>query len=145
MKRRCWSAFALIALLALTACSRGPDETALRERIDAMVQAVEAREPRAFMDGVAADFAGDEGLDRERLQGYLRVQLLRNASIGVTVLSTDLTLHGERATVVQSVLLSGGEGGLLPDRLRRLRIESGWRFGEDGWQVYAARWQPDAE
>jgi len=132
-----------VSLVVLVACSHGPDEAALRARLDAMIEAIESREPRTFMAGVTEDFIGDLGLDHNRLQSYLRAQLLRNTRVGVTVVSTDVILHGERATVVQRLVLTGGGGGLIPDRLRQLRIESGWRFGESGWQVYSARWQAD--
>jgi hypothetical protein len=140
--RKLWRSLLLGGLLAAVAgCATKPDEAALRQRIEAMIEAVEAREPRRFMEGVTEDFGGDHGLSREGLQGVLRAQLLRNARIGVSVLSTEITLHGERATVVHQVLLTGGEGGLIPDRYRRMRIESGWRFEEGDWRVYVARWE----
>lgn len=131
----------LLVCLVLPGCSRDPDEAALRERIGEMVAAVEEREPRRFMEGVAEDFDGEHSLDRSRLQGMLRAQLLRNQHIGITVLSTEMLMHGERATVTQQVVLTGGGSNFIPDQYRRLRVESGWRIEEGSWVVYSARWE----
>lgn len=133
----------LFASLVLPGCSRDLDETALRARIDEMVAAAEAREPRRFVEGVAEDFAGDHRIDRSGLQNMLRAQLLRNARVGITILSTDIVMHGERATVTQQVVLTGGEGSFIPEQYRRLRIESGWRVQDGDWLVYVARWEGD--
>lgn len=133
----------LFAGFVLSGCSRDPDETALRARIDEMVAAAEAREPRRFAEGVAEDFAGDHGLDRSGLQNMLRAQLLRNARVGISILSTNVVMHGERATVTQQVVLTGGEGSFIPEQYRRLRIESGWRVQDGDWLVYVARWEGD--
>lgn len=131
----------LVGLLVwLSGCTRSPDEAALRAALDAMAAAVEARDAGDFMEGVADDFTGDHGMDRGQLQSMLRLHILRNARIGVTVLSTDVQLQGDRATVVQRVVLTGGQGSLLPERARPYRIESGWRWNDGRWQVYAARW-----
>ncbi len=144
-KQRMKMPFTLMAILFgsifLAACSGDPDEAALRGRIDDMVAAVEAREPRGFLDGVAEDFAGDHNLDRSRLQGILRAQLLRNQHIGISLLSTEVVMHGERATVTQQVVLTGGDSSFIPDQYRRLRVESGWRIEEGSWVVYVARWE----
>lgn len=131
----------LLLVLVAGSCSRSPDEDALRARIDDMVAAAEAREPRRFVEGVAEDFAGDHRLDRGGLQNMLRAQLLRNARVGITILSTDIVMHGERATVTQRVVLTGGEGGFIPEQYRQLRIESGWRVQDGEWLVYVARWE----
>jgi len=134
---------AVFMIGGLAGCSRSPDEAALRARLVDMVAAVEAQEPRRFMEGVAEDFAGDHGMDQHGLQSMLRVQLLRRQHVGVSVLSTDITLHGERATVKQRVVLTGGSGGMIPEHYRQLQIESGWRIEDGQWRVYVARWEPD--
>ncbi len=148
--RRCfpeWGAIRLAvvllaAILALASCSPEPPEARLRERIAGMQQALEAREVAKFMAGVADDFSGETGLDRKGLHNLLRVQMLRHAAIGVTLGPLDLSLHGERATVKFSVMATGGSGGLLPDSARPWVVESHWRDGADGWQVFLAEWEP---
>lgn len=136
------AAVVLLVILGLAACSRTPPEARLRERIAEMQQALEAREVSGFMAGVAGDFAGGSGLDRTGLRNLVRVQVLRHAAIGVALGPLDVSLHGERATVTFSVMATGGSGGLLPDSARPWAVESHWRDGDDGWQVFHAEWEP---
>lgn len=132
----------LLMLALLAGCDRSPPEQRLRERIAEMQQALEARKPAAFVEGIAEDFGSDKGMDREGIRNLLRVQMLRNASIGATLGPLDITLHGERATVTFSAVLTGGSGGLLPDSARPWAITSAWRDGADGWQLIHASWEP---
>lgn len=132
-----WMAVALLA-----ACSKPPAEQRLRERIGAMQDAIVAREVSVFMDGVADDFIGSGNLDRAALQQLVRLQVMRNAAIGATLGPIEVQLQGERATVEFDAVLTGGAGGLLPERAQGYRIKSGWRDGGDDWQVFSAEWTP---
>ena len=133
---------ALLWMVVVSGCSRTPPEQRLRERIADMQQALEARSPGDFFEGVAEDFSGGSGLDRDGARNYLRAQVLRNAAIGVTLGPLDIELHGERATVKFSAVLTGGSGGLLPDSARPWAVTTGWRDGPDGWQLISASWEP---
>jgi ketosteroid isomerase-like protein len=133
---------ALVSILAIAACHRVPDEQRIRATIDAMQAAVEARDPRAFMDHVSTDFTGNEGqVDRTSLHNLLRVQVFRNESIGVTLGPIDVTLQGDRATVHLVATLSGGSGNWLPERGAVLEITSGWRKQDGEWRCYNATWE----
>ena len=136
------SGMVLLMLALLAGCSRSPPEQRLRERIADMQQALEARKPADFVVGIAEDFGSDNGMDREGIRNLLRVQMLRNASIGATLGPLDISLHGERATVKFSAVLTGGSGGLLPDSARPWSVTSAWRDGADGWQLIHASWEP---
>ena len=136
------AALALAATLGLASCSPEPPEARLRERIAGMQQALEAREVSGFLEGVADDFSAAAGMDRKGLHNLLRVQVLRHAAIGVTMGPLDVRLHGERATVKFSVMATGGSGGLLPDSAHPWAVESDWRDGAGGWQVFRAEWEP---
>ena len=136
------SGMVLLMLALLAGCSRSPPEQRLRERIAEMQQALEARKSADFVAGIAEDFGSDNGMDREGIRNLLRVQMLRNASIGATLGPLDISLHGERATVKFSAVLTGGSGGLLPDSARPWSVTSAWRDGADGWQLIHASWEP---
>lgn len=129
--------------LALAACSRTSDEDRLRAAIGEMQSAIEAGQPRDFMDHVAVDFTGDDArLDRESLHNMLRAQVLANARIGVSLASIDVELLGEdRATVLATVTLTGGSGRWLPERGSIYRITSGWRRSGGDWLCVNARWE----
>ncbi|MEG1680420.1 MAG: hypothetical protein RR326_10015, partial [Stenotrophomonas sp.] len=69
------------------------------------------------MDGVAEDFVGNEGLDRAGMERLLRGQLLLNAKVGVQTGPLRVEMgEGDTATVRFTVLLTGGNQGLLPER-----------------------------
>lgn len=132
----------LLLLVCLGGCSRTPPEDRLRESIAQMQAALEARSASDFVAGIADDFAGESGLDRQGAGNYVRMQALRNARIGVTLGPLDIDLHGERATVKFSAMLTGGSGGLLPDSARPWAVTTGWRDGPEGWQLISASWEP---
>ena len=133
---------ATLMLLNLTGCSRSPPEDRLRARIAAMQDALEARRPADFVAGIAEDFAGDSGLDREGVRNMLRVQVLRNERIGASLGPMTVEMHGERAVVTFTAVLTGSRGGLLPDNARAWSVRSGWRDGPDDWQMIHAEWEP---
>ena len=133
---------ALLMLVCVAGCADTPDEARLRASIDEMQAAVQERRPGDFMEFVTEDFIGDRGLDRAALHNLLRAQLLRNASIGATRGPLEITLQGERASVDFSVVLTGGAGGLVPERAEGYSIKTGWRIEDDEWRLFLAEWEP---
>jgi ketosteroid isomerase-like protein len=132
----------LLLLLLAAACTRTPEEQRIRSTIATMQQAVEAREPRAFMAHVADDFIGnDAGFDREALHNLLRLQVLRNERINVALGPIDVELQGDRASVRVTATVTGGSGGLLPERGAVYAITSGWRKEGSQWRCINARWE----
>jgi hypothetical protein len=134
------SGLAVAGLLA--GCTRMPPEQRLREQIAAMQHALEQRQPRTFMDGVAEDFGGNGGMDRAALQQMVRSQALVNASIGLALGPAEVELRGDRATVRFSAVATGGSGRFVPDRARVWNVTSGWREDDGHWRLYYAEWKP---
>ncbi len=133
---------AALALLLLAACSRTPDETRIRNAITAMESAVETRNPRDFMAYVTEDFIGqDSSFDRAALHNLLRAQFLRNEAVAVLTGPIDVTLQGGRATASMTVTLTGGSGGLLPERGAIYDVETGWKKVDGDWRCLSVRWQ----
>jgi hypothetical protein len=132
----------VLLAFTLAACSRTPDETRIRETIAAMETAVESRNPRDFMAHVAEDFAGqDSGFDRPALHNLLRAQFLRNESVGVLIGPIEVVLQQPRATARMTVTLSGGAGGLVPERGAIYEVETGWKRDGGDWRVISATWR----
>ena len=133
-----WSVLALLAV----ACSRPPDEKQIRSALGQMQTAMEAGQPAAFMEHVANDFTGAEGAaDRGRLHNLLRAQVVANARIAVSLGSTEIVIHGDRATATVTVALSGGNARWLPERAGAYRIVSGWRKDSGQWRCINAQWE----
>lgn len=139
----CWQLILLLLLaLVLCACARPSDEDQIRAVISAMQEAVESGKPADFMRHVADDFTGDGGeIDKQGLHNFLRAQALTQGNIGINVVSTDVTLQGDRATVKLTVTLTGGTGRWLPESGSVQQIESGWRRQGGDWLCLNAQWQ----
>ena len=131
-----------VCLALLAGCAREPAEQRLRTTIDELEAAVIERRPGDFMERVAVDFVGDQGLDRAAMHNLLRAQLLRNAKIGVTRGPLDVQMQGERATVKFKLVLTGGAGGLVPERAQGYAVTSGWRDVDGEWELFLAEWEP---
>lgn len=127
-------------LLALAGCQRDSAEQRLRKDIAAMQEAVEEHRLRDAMGGVADDFAGEAGMDRAALHNLLRAQFLANARIGVSTGPLSIQVQGEDATVRFEAVLSGGDGRVLPERMQRYSVVSGWREKDGRWQLRHAQW-----
>ena len=129
------------AMIALAACSRTPDDQRIRAEIQAMQHAAEERNPRQFLEHVASDFSGNQGsVDRDGLGNLLRLIVLRNENVGVTLGPIDIDVQGDRATASLIATVTGGQGGLIPERGAIYSIKSGWRRDGKDWICFAATW-----
>jgi hypothetical protein len=132
-----------LIVLAVGACARQAPEQRLRDTVARMQAAVEQGSPRDFMADVAADFIGNDSLDRAGLERLLRGQLLLNARVGARTGPLQVAMgQGGTATVRFSVLLTGGDGRFLPERGQLQQVTSHWRDKDGQWQLYSATWSP---
>lgn len=131
----------LLALAALAACAPDTPETALRAQLQRMQTAATERRASDFMEGVATDFVGNEGMDRAALHNLMRAQVLGNSTIGVTTGPVEIEEKGGQATLRFTVLLTGGSGRFVPDSAQTYSITSGWRIEDGEWRVYYAQWK----
>ncbi|HEX7801304.1 MAG TPA: nuclear transport factor 2 family protein [Pseudoxanthomonas sp.] len=132
----------LLALAVLAACARDTPETALRAQLQRMQTAATERRAGDFMEGVAADFVGNEGMDRAALHNLMRAQVLGNSTIGTTFGPVEIDMKSEQATLRFTALLTGGQGRFIPDSAQTYAITSGWRLEDGQWRVYYAQWKP---
>ena len=139
---RLWRPVLLLLLAGLVACKRDTPEAALRAQLAQMQVAVGERRAGDFMQAVASDFSGNDGMDRAALHNLLRMQLLRRSKVGASTGPPQITIKGDRATVHMRAVLTGGDG-LLPDSASVYDITSGWRLEAGKWRVYYADWQAD--
>lgn len=137
---RIWAVAALVAI-ALTACSRSDPERELRTNVAAMAQAVEQRDPAAFLNFVSDDFTRESGgLGKQELKRMLAGVMLRNEKITVNTVVTEVRVEGDRAQATVRVVTTGG-AGVLPERGQGWNFDSLWRRENGRWQVYNAEWR----
>ena len=132
----------LLLLALLSACRQDTPEAALRAQIAQMQVAASERRAGDFMGAVASDFVGNDGMDRVALHNMLRLQMLRNSIVRLSTGPLQIEIKGDRATVRTHVVLTGGNGGVLPDRTQAHAITSGWRLEAGEWRIYYAQWEP---
>ena len=121
-------------------CARGDPEAALREAVDGLHRAVEARDPAAVQQSLADDFIGNDGLDREGARRLMAAMLLRHRELGSTLGPLQVTMKQDHAEVRFQAMLRGGSGALLPDSAQLYDVHSGWRLEGGEWKLYRARW-----
>lgn len=132
----------LAALLSCAGgCSRPPDEVRLRETIEAMRQAAEARQASGLLDPIATDFTGRNGeVDRDGLARIVKVEFLRRDGIGVGLGSITIEIDGDRATARFDMTLTDGSRRWLPNGSETYAVVSGWRRDGRDWICYNATW-----
>lgn len=130
----------LAALLA--SCAKSSPEARLRATIAGMQTALSERRAADVMAVVAEIFEGPSGMDRAALHNLLRAQQLANRHIGVTTGPLDIEIRGDRATVRFAAAVSGGRGGVLPQRMQAYSVVTGWQDRNGEWRLYYAEWQP---
>ena len=139
MGLRC-AAVALALLTGLVGCSSETPEAQLRQRFEAMQQAVEEKRVGDFMDGVSEEFVGSGGLDRAALHNLIRARTFANARVGATTGPLDVHVDGDNATVSFHVLLTGSRGRLLPEQARTYDVTTAWRREDGDWRIHHAQW-----
>ncbi|MGZ8994467.1 MAG: nuclear transport factor 2 family protein [Burkholderiaceae bacterium] len=121
-------------------CSRSDPERELRSAVAAMAQAIEQREPAAFLDSISDDFARESGtFGKQEVKRLLAGAYLRNEKISVNAVVSDVRADGDRARAKIRVLATGG-AGLLPERGQSWDFDSVWRRESGRWKVYNAEW-----
>jgi len=131
-------------ILLLAGCSRTTDEQRIRAAMAAMEQAMEARDPRAFMSHITEDFVGNDAeFDRNALANLLRMEVLRNDSIGVTLGPIEIDMQGDRAKAQVLATFTGGSGSLLPEHGSVYAITSSWKRQGSEWRCYSATWKQE--
>jgi ketosteroid isomerase-like protein len=125
----------------IAGCSRPPDEAALRETIESMRTAAEARDAGGVLDPIAPDFAGRGGeVDREGLSRLIKLEFLRPEAIGVSIGSISIAIEGDRATATFEMTLTDRSRRFLPGGSESYSVVSGWRREGRRWVCVNATW-----
>jgi hypothetical protein len=137
-----WMALCLLTLVSgLPACQGPQPEQALREQLSQLQQRIEAKEISRAMTVLAEDFTGNDAMDRTAVHQLLRAQVLARREVGATLGPVAVTMQGQTATASFDVVLTSGDGGLLPETGAAYSVQTGWRADGDDWKLYTAAWQ----
>jgi hypothetical protein len=134
-----------LAVCLVFGCARKDDP--VREAIDAVVKAANARDVEALLARVAPDFEAADGASRldveARLTGYFAAYEILNVSVSAVQIergenAARVRLRAEMAGQPRKV---GGLDGLLPSAAKydfELRLVN----TGDGWKLARAAWAP---
>lgn len=138
---RAWLLLAL-SCLVLVACTREPDEAALREAVASLESAIETRDASAMEDVLASDFIGPDGLDRDGARRLAALMFLRHREVGIRPGPLDVAMGDGHATFDFSAVVTGGAGRALPDAARIYAVRTAWRVEGGEWRLVSAEWTP---
>lgn len=135
---------ALALLLALAGgCGKPAPGQAVRSQLEALQAAIDARDAGAVEDLLAADFVGNDGIDRRAAKQLAAGLFLRHRDVAAKLGPVEVELRGDADAVARfNVLVTGGSGGLLPDSGQVYRVETGWRRSDGEWRLLNAGWKP---
>jgi hypothetical protein len=137
------TAYTLILLQALWlgGCSKPPTEEAIRLAIGEMASALEQRKVGPIADRLHDELEIRESahgtLGSEQARRMLTAVFMRHRNINVVVTNIQVlpdSLREDRATARFNALVTGGSGGILPDRAELYRIDSEWHYDGD-WKL----------
>ena len=138
------TAYTLIALLTLWLGGCGqpePTEDAITRAIKEMAAALEQREASPIVDRLHEDLVIREGihgaLGKEQAGRMLTATFFRHREISVVLTNIQImadSIREDRATATFNALVTGGSGGILPDRAQLYRINSEWQNDGD-WKL----------
>lgn len=132
---------ASLMMLVTVSCSEPVDDEArIRQRIDDMVKATEAKELGDVMAPVHQDFLGNERIRKANLKGLVFMHMRRHKNVHVFVNNLEVVLKGAEAEVTCNVVLAG-RNQTLPEQARVLQVTSIWKKIEDDWFVVSASWR----
>lgn len=139
-----WWRIAAVLLLvaAMAACARPQPEEALRQALDGIQVAIEARDAGELSEHLSDDFIGPGGLDRDGVRRLAALHFMRHGDVGVLPGPLDIELQDDHARVRFSAVLSGGSGRLLPDSAAAWQVDTGWRLVDGEWRMSSADWAP---
>jgi ketosteroid isomerase-like protein len=141
MTRRFRLVVATLLAASAIACARSDPERELRSTIASMAQAIESRDPSAFLETVSDDFVRESGaFGKQDARRVLAGVYRRNEKVNVSAAVTDVRIEGERAHARVRVIATGG-AGLLPERGQTWEFDSAWRRERGQWKVFNAEWR----
>jgi len=132
--------FCALLAIGLAACHRTPDESRVRQGVEAAEQAAEQADASALDALLSDDFSGNNGeMEHRQIVGLLRAARFRGETIHALTGPIEVEARGERYVARFTVTLTSG-GKLLPAQIGVYRVETAWRKEGREWKCYSATW-----
>ncbi|MFS8138571.1 MAG: nuclear transport factor 2 family protein [Thermomonas sp.] len=123
-----------------------PAEQAVRQQLEVLQSAIDARDAGAVHDLLAEDFVGNHGMDQRQAHQLAVAVFLQHREIGARLGPVKVEMRGQTEAIAKfSLLATGGKGGLLPESGQMFEVETGWRLIDGEWRLLNAQWTPELE
>jgi hypothetical protein len=130
------------ATLLLGGCSKpASDESRLRHAVAAMQKAAEAKQPGPILAYLADDFVGNQVYRKANIRAMLLLHFHQNRHVQVFLRVTRIRLKANEAKMACTILLTGRDKHVIPERARPLVVDSVWQKRDGKWRVIRASWQ----
>lgn len=138
----------LLTALLLIACDASPNlspEGQLRDTIESIEFAAQARSLSGIMEHVSDQYADHQGNDKKAIGQSLQLLIIRNQKINLFSIIRDLSVEGEFASAEISTAMTSRELDLSNEsnRLRADSLRFSVAFANEGgdWKVRSVSWQ----
>jgi hypothetical protein len=132
--------FCVLLAIGLAACHRTPDESRVRQGVEAAERAAEQADASSLDALLSEDFSGNNGeMERRQIVGLLRAAKFRGETIHALTGPIEVEARGERYVARFTVTLTSG-GKLLPAQIGVYQVETAWRKEGREWRCYSATW-----
>lgn len=130
-------------LLLLAACGGSAPEAAIRENIEFMQEAVEAKESGDAVRYLAEHFTGPHGVDKQGLRRILLAHFLQHRNIQVVITRLNITVneYNPVSARMEAVVAVAGAEGLLPRNGDLINVSGDWELHEGEWLLVNAHWE----
>lgn len=128
------SIVAVLAAFALAACRSDKPEDQVKRRFEACRAAVEKGDAATAAEALDPSFRGPESMDKATARLFL-LGILRQERVGVTVVDNRVTVRGNQAFQEVDLILTGRNGGLLPQDASHRSFSLRWTRAGDGWNL----------
>jgi hypothetical protein len=128
--------------LWLTACGTpAPAEQAISQAIKNLAEGIEQRDSSAVVEHLHEDLQINESnhgsLDLDQARRIMTAAFFRHRNISVVLTNIQVipdNIREDLASAHFNALVTGGSGGILPDRAQLYRVESQW-LNDGDWKL----------
>lgn len=125
---------ALAFLVVLAACHSDKPEDQVRKAFETCRMAVEAGDGAAATAPLDPGFSGPDGMDKATAKLFL-LGIFRQEKVGVTVIRNEIAVRGNEAHQEVDLILTGRNGGLLPQDTTHRSFRLRWRQAGGEWKI----------
>ena len=139
-------ALVVVAVAALSGCSKDDESARIKKIITTVQTAAEQKNTKAILEHLSKSYRDPQGLNYEGVRGLLAGYFFRYPKISVYLNALAISIDGDSAQArFQAVLTSAEKTGsitdAIPDSLGVWNFDVSLRKETGQWKILSARWE----